>query len=75
VLQRNYASVSLLPLMQDMYALPVSLLFTPSVVKCAKMQVFCITAQPVFHVMLNTNGLLKALTTSSFMLEALQLPK
>jgi hypothetical protein len=74
VLQRNYASVSLLPLMQGMYALPASLLFTPSVVKCAKMQVFRIT-QPLFHVALDTNGLLKALTTSSFMLVALQLPK
>jgi hypothetical protein len=73
VLPKNFVSAKLLvPLMEDMHALPVSVMFTPSVVNCAKMQAFFIT-QPVFHVLLDTNGLLKALTTSRIMLASLQL--
>jgi hypothetical protein len=73
VVPKNFVSAKLLvPLMEDMHALPVSVMFTPSVVNCAKMQAFFIT-QPVFHVLLDTNGLLKALTTSRIMLASLQL--
>ena len=73
MLRKNFVSAKLLvPLMEDMHAPPVSVMFTPSVVNCAKMQAFFIT-QPVFHVLLDTNGLLKALTTSRIMLASLQL--
>ncbi len=67
MLHKNFASAKLLvPLMEDMHVLPVSVMFTPSVVNFLKMQAFFIT-QPVFHVLLDTNGLLQALMTSSIM--------
>ena len=55
----------LVPLMENMHVLPASVMFTPSVVNCAKMQALSIT-QPVFRDLLNINGLLKVLKTSSF---------
>jgi hypothetical protein len=45
----------LVPLMEDMHALSVGVVFTPSVVNCAKIGLFI--TEPVFHVLPNTNGL------------------
>jgi hypothetical protein len=71
VLQQNFVSAKVLvPLLEDMHVLPVSVMFTPSVVNCAKMQAF--SSHNLFSMFCDTNGLLN-LTTSSIMLVSLQL--